>query len=71
MLGFCSSFQFTHPVWGATASLSQPLLVEVFQFTHPVWGATIGFGYISAIDIQFQFTHPVWGATAMPKGTHK
>ena len=33
-------FQFTHPVWGATARLHTAQLKEEFQFTHPVWGAT-------------------------------
>ena len=33
-------FQFTHPVWGATAEV-EALKSEIeFQFTHPVWGAT-------------------------------
>ncbi len=34
------TFQFTHPVWGAT---QHRYIVEYFlkfQFTHPVWGAT-------------------------------
>ena len=34
-------FQFTHPVWGATASSSSKTERNcLFQFTHPVWGAT-------------------------------
>ena len=33
-------FQFTHPVWGATASKVEDKVRNGFQFTHPVWGAT-------------------------------
>ena len=33
-------FQFTHPVWGATAYLCGIQIDNAFQFTHPVWGAT-------------------------------
>ena len=35
-----SSFQFTHPVWGATVTASKKSGLQWFQFTHPVWGAT-------------------------------
>ena len=36
------SFQFTHPVWGATGyDVLDSAEIEAFQFTHPVWGATI------------------------------
>ena len=34
------TFQFTHPVWGATHYAYQPDEHFQFQFTHPVWGAT-------------------------------
>ena len=64
------TFQFTHPVWGATPA--QPAQIDEtnqFQFTHPVWGATLSTLLSSSAKL-FQFTHPVWGATAMPKGTH-
>ena len=34
-------FQSTHPVWGATASMSPSIgKLSPFQSTHPVWGAT-------------------------------
>ena len=34
-------FQFTHPVWGATAyDIDLIYSICEFQFTHPVWGAT-------------------------------
>ena len=39
-LGGKLTFQFTHPVWGATAGYMLPTESDVFQFTHPVWGAT-------------------------------
>ena len=35
-----SSFQSTHPVWGATLSCSAIVSDKKFQSTHPVWGAT-------------------------------
>ena len=35
-------FQFTHPVWGATAGVVAFDGHGGFQFTHPVWGATRG-----------------------------
>ena len=34
------TFQFTHPVWGATCHSLVFVLRTEFQFTHPVWGAT-------------------------------
>ena len=55
-------FQFTHPVWGATATHRQWLQPIPLQFTHPVWGATT-YGTASTVPRVFQFTHPVWGAT--------
>ena len=36
-----TSFQFTHPVWGATPKNGFCQFSEMFQFTHPVWGATL------------------------------
>ena len=39
-LALSSAFQFTHPVWGATAGRKKRHIEHVFQFTHPVWGAT-------------------------------
>ena len=58
-----SSFQSTHPVWGATRKGEDvAVLHDKFQSTHPVWGATSqkesGKGLFG-----FQSTHPVWGAT--------
>ena len=57
------SFQFTHPVWGAT---SRPHLQE----RHPLrfnsrtpCGVRPGTLHLRADDPAFQFTHPVWGAT--------
>ena len=45
-----SSFQFTHPVWGATLSIaSSRLSISSFQFTHPVWGATSSLVWMSLI----------------------
>ena len=35
-----NTFQFTHPVWGATAPQGRGRANGQFQFTHPVWGAT-------------------------------
>ena len=41
IVGAMLEFQFTHPVWGATATLVVLLnFLGTFQFTHPVWGAT-------------------------------
>ena len=38
-------FQFTHPVWGATAESVNTVNTNLtFQFTHPVWGATTRHG---------------------------
>ncbi len=37
------SFQFTHPVWGATGRSPMTRFSPRFQFTHPVWGATLIF----------------------------
>ena len=37
----CQEFQSTRPVWGATAMMSNDVIVrEEFQSTRPVWGAT-------------------------------
>ena len=38
--GYIDTFQFTHPVWGATSVDYIFNHVWAFQFTHPVWGAT-------------------------------
>ena len=35
-----NTFQFTHPVWGATPRLLSAAVALAFQFTHLVWGAT-------------------------------
>ena len=57
------TFQFTHPVWGATIFASHNKHdTAMFQFTHPVWGATISTP-APREAARFQFTHPVWGAT--------
>ena len=45
-----SQFQFTHPVWGATAMLEKDKIQAQFQFTHPVWGATGGVGVLGVVD---------------------
>ena len=36
-----NSFQFTHPVRGATETREAAQLALEFQFTHPVRGATL------------------------------
>ena len=56
------TFQFTHPMWGATREGGQYSHTFTFQFTHPMWGATRVFKVVNKFG-GFQFTHPVWGAT--------
>ena len=57
------TFQFTHPVRGATIQHSRVRWPRSFQFTHPVRGAT-GVDKARILwDFKFQFTHPVRGAT--------
>ncbi len=58
-----NTFQFTHPVWGATMPLKYHYQRWLFQFTHPVWGATVYEMEWALSRNGFQFTHPVWGAT--------
>ena len=57
-----STFQSTHPVWGATELTDLRDTFIQFQSTHPVWGATNNPPPRQTAHI-FQSTHPVWGAT--------
>ena len=57
-----SSFQSTHPVWGATQWIPCEERLPEFQSTHPVWGATQWIPCEERLP-EFQSTHPVWGAT--------
>ena len=59
-----TTFQFTHPVWGATpASLAIAGRLVMFQFTHPVWGATG--------DAELQILHAVGFNSRTPCGVRQ
>ena len=53
------SFQFTHPVWGATTT-PLPIICSTarFQFTHPVWGATASALCVLAVSMCFNSRTP-------------
>ena len=57
------TFQFTHPVWGATGEVE--LLDEMLSVSihAPRVGCDVKRMLVSLIYLSFQFTHPVWGAT--------
>ena len=57
-----SSFQFTHPMRGATHGGKKEKICAKFQFTHPMRGATTAKGQ-ELTNWMFQFTHPMRGAT--------
>ena len=60
-----NSFQFTHPVWGATDPSSMALFKDGVSIHAPRVGCdAIGISQQLFI-IRFQFTHPVWGATTL------
>ncbi len=63
MLGFCSSFQFTHPVWGATVHPILHLIHLLVSIHAPRVGCDDRRSQIIRANNKFQFTHPVWGAT--------
>ena len=58
-------FQFTHPVWGATAPAVRLKLATDVSIHAP----RVGCDYLRHLalteDLPFQFTHPVWGATGV------
>ena len=56
-------FQFTHPVWGATANGAEVLRLWEVSIHAPRVGCDTQ-GVLQMVQtVVFQFTHPVWGAT--------
>ena len=57
------SFQFTHPVWGATEEpITLTVRIASFNSRTPC-GVRLAPEATAETPVQFQFTHPVWGAT--------
>ena len=56
-------FQFTHPVWGATAVTSSALTAWASFNSRTPCGVRHDLWQFWDVRKQFQFTHPVWGAT--------
>ena len=52
------TFQFTHPMWGATMSLNGLAVYLRFQFTHPMWGATTCLIVSSYLTMSFNSRTP-------------
>ena len=64
VLPFCSLFQSTHPLRGATIGVTSLFTGVLFQSTHPLRGATKFWSACVPSNI-FQSTHPLRGATTM------
>ena len=65
ILIFCQrhlTFQFTHPVWGATKLACTHLLASSFNSRTPCGVRPVNLSTSLSFAL-FQFTHPVWGAT--------
>ena len=58
-----ASFQFTHPVWGATFSILEEVVLRFVSIHAPRVGCDFHDRGTKARFQKFQFTHPVWGAT--------
>ena len=56
-------FQFTHPVWGATAEQIQSDKDIAVSIHAPRVGCDVTTPPEQSKEQEFQFTHPVWGAT--------
>ena len=61
------TFQFTHPVWGATRSRSPGREFYCCFNSRTPCGVRLGGSRAGIGEPQFQFTHPVWGATPQPR----
>ena len=63
------SFQFTHPVWGATGTKFRVTKVTRVSIHAPRVGCDYSPDLNWGASTLFQFTHPVWGATASQQPT--
>ena len=58
-------FQFTHPVWGATSSVTLSVTFTSSFNSRTPCGVRLTTNLEPSEIREFQFTHPVWGATKL------